>query len=259
MRPLHGHSDTLLASRQFRRLLVWSACAHVAIFLVMNVRLLSNRTVVPPAPVMVELVAPPAAGAPSKGAAAAPAPPKPKPERVVNLPKPKPEPPKPKAVEPPKPAPKPAAKPVPKPEPPKPAAPPEPTKSAAEVLAALRERVAARPGAEVPESAAAASAASAAGGGRFDPEMAAYHNRVKALLRSNWANGAFANDPSLRAEYVVRVDGGGGILSIELVRSSGNPFFDESAERAIKKSAPWPAPPRGAFELDVVFNPGGVA
>jgi TonB family protein len=244
----------LLASRQFRRLLVWSACAHVALFLLMNVRLLSNRTVIPPASVMVELVAPPASGAPSKGRAAAPAPAKPKPERVVNLPKPK-------AIEPPKPkeAAKPVVKPIPRPEPPKPAAPAEPTKSAAEVLASLRERMAARPGAEAPESATAAASASAAGGGRFDPEMAAYHNRIKALLRSNWANGAFANDPSLRAEYVVRVDGGGGILSIRMVRSSGNPFFDESAERAIEKSAPWPAPPRGELELDVVFNPGGVA
>ncbi len=229
---------------------------HVALFVLANLRQYANRTALtPPASVMVELVAPPSSAAPGRSPAVEPARPKPKPERVVNLPKPKPQPPKPKAVELPKPAPKPAAKPMPKPEVPKSEAPAEPTKSAAEVLAALRDRVSTRPDTETP----AAAAASAAAGGRFDPEMAAYHNRVKALLRSNWANGAFANDPSLKAQYLVRVDSGGGILSIDLVHSSGNPFFDESAERAIKKSAPWPAPPRGAFELDLVFNPGGVA
>ncbi len=259
MRPLHGQSETLLGSRQFRRLLLWSACAHVAIFALTNLRILSRTTaVIPPSPVMVELVAPPSAGGASKGAAAAPAPARPKPERVVNLPKPKPEPPKPKTA--PAPKPKPVAKPVPAPAPPKPAAPEAPTRSAAEVLAALRERVAAKPGAETDAAAIASSTGSGApSGGRFDPVMAAYHDRIKALLRSNWANAAFANDPSLRAHYLVRVDNAGGILSVDLVQSSGNPYFDESAERAIKKSAPWPAPPRGAFELDLVFNPGGVA
>ena len=258
MRPLHGQTDALLASPRFRRLLAWSACAHVALFVLANVRLHSSRTVMPPAAVMVQLVAPPSSGSP-KGAAGAVAPARPKPERVVNLPKPKAEPPKPKAVEKPKPTPAPVAKPAPKPEPPKAEAPPEPTKSAAEVLAALRERVGSKPGAETSDAEEASAAASAAAGGRFDVEMAAYNNRVKALLRSNWANAAFANDPTLKAQYLVRVDSGGGILSVELVRSSGNPYFDESAERAIKKSAPWPPPPRGAFELDLVFNPGGVA
>ncbi len=244
MKLLAGHGEALAYSREFRRLVAMSAGVHLLLAFVLAVRF-HPGVELQPTPVMVDLIASapaPAARAPTAAPAAKP---KPALEKVVVLPKDKPPPAKPK----PDPKPAPQAKPVPRPEPAKPEA---PAKTPEEILADLRSRVEAR-------AETAALPASAATGGRFDPEMAAYERRVLALLQSNWVGmRAFGSDPSLLARFVVRVDAVGAIVSVDLVRSSGNSYFDDSAERAIRKSAPLPAPPRPVI-LDVNFNPGGVA
>jgi TonB family protein len=250
VRALAGNTEALAASRDFRRLLAASAAAHALLALALGVRLHPQLDLAP-TPVMVDLIAPsqaPAA-APAAAAAAAAAKPKPVLEKVVVIPKERRVPPKPPAK------PKPEAKPAPEAKPvPKPPAPAAPTKSAEEILADLRSRVDARG-----EAAAAVPAAAGRTGGRFDPEMSAYERRVLALLQSNWVGlRAFGSDPSLLARYAVRVDGSGRIVSLDLLRSSGNSYFDDAAERAIRKSAPLPPPPRPVI-LDVNFNPGGVA
>jgi TonB family protein len=251
VKVLAEHAEGLAGSREFRRLLAGSAAAHALLALLLGVRFLPEMELAP-TPVMVDLIAPSQLAA-AVAPAAAPAKPKPALEKVVVLPKEKPQPPRPKAPEPPRAEPQAKPKPVPRPEPAKPE---PPAKSSEELLAELRSRVEAR-GESAPAVIAALRASQA---GRFDPEMAVYHRKVLALLQSNWVGvRAFGSDPSLEARFSVRVDGAGKILEVDLVRSSGNPFYDDSAERAIRKSAPLPAPPRGALVLDVRFQPGGVA
>jgi TonB family protein len=40
----------------------------------------------------------------------------------------------------------------------------------------------------------------------------------------------------------------------EIIRSSGNPFYDDNAKRAILKSSPLPAPPK-AGKRSIIFTP----
>jgi TonB family protein len=229
-------SETLLAEAEFRRLLGWSFAGHVGLAVVFSIGIGSRGPAVMPAPIMVDLIA------------AAPTPPAVKrpPKQTVDQPVVIPKRPKPVPKQAEKPAPKPKPEPAPKAEPVE-----EPAPSASEVLAQLRAKVG-------PDT-DTAPAARGASGGRVDPELAAYRKQVMLLLRSNWAGGRlFATQPGLEARYEVRLDPGGGVRAVALVRSSGNRYYDESAERAIHKSQPFPGPPRGSLTLEVTFQPTSV-
>jgi len=58
-------------------------------------------------------------------------------------------------------------------------------------------------------------------------------------------------------EIRVRLSAGGDVLGTRVVRRSGNPWYDESVERAIKKASPLPPPPE-ADEWLFVFRPEDV-
>jgi TonB family protein len=194
------------------------------------------------APIFVDLVT---AAALAPAPAVAPAPVREKPVVIPARPRPKP---KPEPVAKPKPVPKP----VPKPEKPEEPAPP----TAAQLLAKIREKVASTPSAARPATGATGSTGAR---GRFDPILAAYRRQVMVLLRSNWVGArAFASQPGLEVHYEVRVDGGGGVRSVSMLQASGNRYYDESAERAILKSAPFPSPPRGPLTLQLRFSPQDV-
>ena len=225
--------DSLLASDGFRRMFAFSAAAHVVGALVLTFGALPYSAPELPPPVFVEVVADPAPPPPArqrvKEPVVIPKQSKPKPKPVVKVaPKPKPKP-------------KPVAKPKPKPP------------SAAELMAQLRKNVDERePSDEEPARATPAAR------GRFDPIMAVYRRKVIALLQSNFTGArAFSSDPGLRARYEVRIDIVGGVRGVSLLSSSGNSYFDDSAERAIHKT-PFPAPPRGEVTLDIMFQPGSV-
>lgn len=211
-------SPTLLESRAFRRMLAVSAAAHAAlgVALVWSPRI--DARPLEPLPIYVEVVErvePPPAPA---------RPPRQVVEEVV-IPE------RPVAIREPPPAPA-----LPEPEP----------KSADEILAELRERL----GSPVPE------ATQASAPGRFDPELAAYRKQLKALLYANWAGArVFRTQGRFIAHFRVEVGADGSVRALELVRTSGNRHFDESAERAIWRVAPFPAPPRGAFTLTLTFDP----
>ncbi len=124
---------------------------------------------------------------------------------------------------------------------------PQPALSADQIMAQLREKIGS-PRPDVQQTAATP--------GRFDPELAAYRKQLKALLYANWAGARiFRSQGRLIAHFRVEVDAAGEVRSLELVRTSGNRHFDESAERAIWKIEPFPAPPRGAFTLTLTFDP----
>jgi len=221
--------NSLLASDGFRRMFAFSAAAHVVGALVLTFGALPYSAPELPPPVFVEVVADPAPPPPArqrvKEPVVIPKQSKPKPKPVVKV----------------APKPKPVAKPKPKPP------------SAAELMAQLRKNVDERePSDEEPARATPAAR------GRFDPIMAVYRRKVIALLQSNFTGArAFSSDPGLRARYEVRIDIVGGVRGVSLLSSSGNSYFDDSAERAIHKT-PFPAPPRGEVTLDIMFQPGSV-
>ncbi len=217
--------ENLLESEDFRRLLAWSAGGHLilALLLVFG-QVLRPASRIDASPVFVEVVA------------VAPQPPAPPPPRQVVkevvIPK------QPEKLPEPKPPPRRVEK---KPEPPPP--------SADQILAQLRQKVSDRPA----KTAAPASAAA----GRFDPEMAVYQKRIQSMLYANWAGARhFLGQGELVAHFEADVLASGQLRSVELVGSSGNRYFDESAERAIRRAAPFPEPPLGRrFTLTLTFDP----
>ncbi|MGP1356020.1 TonB family protein, partial [Roseicyclus sp.] len=48
------------------------------------------------------------------------------------------------------------------------------------------------------------------------------------------------------AVVTFRIDAGGGLASLGLARSSGNPALDEAALSIVRSAAPFPRPPAGA-------------
>lgn len=97
-------------------------------------------------------------------------------------------------------------------------------------------------------------------GSTIDPQLMAYYNIVKSKIKKNWIKGEYQG--TLRAHLVVTIDGMGNTLSVEVEKSSGNGSFDESARRAVKRSAPFPPPPASikdevlteGFEFDFFPN-----
>ena len=229
--------------REFRRLLAYSGIAHLALLLVFTFSPRPAGTALP-AVVRVDLVA--AAPATAKPAPAQPAA-KPKP------PKPK------KTVLPtqPRKAPKPKPKPVAEPKPvakPKPAA--EPQADYDDVMAQLRKQAGEVKGPAV--GAGAGSGLPSAGRGiPVSPEVMAWMRRAKVHVTRAWVLAPGFRTQSLTTEIRVRLNAGGQVLGTRVVRRSGNPWFDESVERAIKKASPLPPPPE-ADEWLFVFRPEDV-
>jgi outer membrane biosynthesis protein TonB len=230
-----------LERREFRRLLVVSALAHLALGLFLGFSP-GGEVVMPQGVIAVELVAAPAASAPVRAAPAPkpapPAPPPPPEPKQVVLPK-EPAPP---------PAPKPAAEAKPKPEP-KPAAPAS-EKDYADVLSELREEA----GDEAPAPAPAQTAQIGSPTGQpVPPEFLAWERKARIHIRQNWVvPPSFRNQP-LRTSITVELDAAGGVVGEpRIVKRSGNPWYDEGVVRSIQKASPLPAPPE-AGEWSFVF------
>jgi colicin import membrane protein len=186
-------------------------------------------------------------------------PPKPEPKKEAPKPPPKPEPPKPAPKpEPPKPAPTP--KPAPKPAEPKPAPPPPPPKpqptptqqSNRDALARIAQdelgTASAQPSAEVTATA--------------DEMSASFVALIQQTVVNYWTRPPSARN-GMECELEVRLIPTGEVVSVTLVRSSGNAAFDSSAINAVKKAGAFPELqklPSGEFErkfrrLNLIFRP----
>lgn len=202
-----------------------------------------------PAVVQVSLVSappqPPAARAAPKPAPPRPAPPKPPapapkpkaiPKKVVLPEKPAPIPEKPKKVEPKRP-------PEPEPEPQK-----EPL-DYEDALAALREEL----GEEEPTAAreSPAEQESSGLGQRVPEEVARWMQQTKVAVQRSWITPPEFLNRSLATLVRVRLDAGGQVVGTpEVIRSSGDPFWDDNTVRAIERASPLPPPPEpGAWEF----------
>lgn len=241
--------------RQYRRLVAVSAAAHVLLlaFLWMGPRPGTSTQL--PGVVRIDLVAALPGQAPT---AALPAPspakaaPVPKPEPPA---KPKPRPPKQKVLpEQPTAVPKPKSEPKPAPVEPKTSGKADAQADYDDLLAQLREEAGERPPVATPSH---GTGGGGGGGVVVSPEVLAWMRQAKMHVRQAWVLAPGFRAEPLVTEIAVRLDARGDVRNTEVVRRSGNPWFDESVERAIRKASPLPAPP----EADVwtfVFVPEDV-
>ncbi len=236
--------------REFRRLTTTSLVCHGVAFLIFIWDPIPRRLPAMPTVVEVQFVSLPDDAA----KAAAPV--------VVSKPKPKPPvakkvvlPAKPRPVVP---KPKPEPKPVPKKPEPKPEVKPEPTPEAGydDVLAQLRAthgETAIKP---KPQASPVEVAATGTVGAQISREEAAWRSRLRIHLRQSWVLAPGFRDESLSTQVSVRLDARGHVIGEPRVeRRSGNPWYDDSAIRAVRKARqPWPAPP-SADTYIIEFRP----
>ncbi|MHB8783426.1 MAG: energy transducer TonB [Desulfobacteria bacterium] len=119
----------------------------------------------------------------------------------------------------------------------------------------------------------ARSVARGAGGGggaqgtvRLSPELLDYFRRLEEIVRSSWVlPGALARDAAkLEVELRIVIEKDGRVSEERIERGSGNPYFDDSVRRAIRKASPLPVPPeqlRGGedhYEVGFRFHGGAM-
>ncbi|TSA00154.1 MAG: cell envelope integrity protein TolA [Deltaproteobacteria bacterium] len=147
----------------------------------------------------------------------------------------------------------------------------EERRSEAAARAAVRkvgERVAHR--IESPPPARSSGRETAGGGGgqgtvRVSPELLDYFRRLEERVRSSWVlPGTLVRDAGkLVVEMRIVIEKDGRVSEDRIGRGSGNLFFDESVQRAIRKASPLPIPPeqlRGGedhYEVGFRFHGGG--
>ena len=143
-------------------------------------------------------------------------------------------------------------------------------RSEAAARAAVRsvgERVAHR--IEAPPTARSEARGAAGGGGaqgtvRVSPEMLDYFRRLEEKVRSSWVlPGTLVREAAkLVVEMRIVIEKDGRVSEDRIERGSGNLYFDESVQRAIRKASPLPVPPeqlRGGedhYEVGFRFHGG---
>lgn len=252
MASVHG-GERDERQREFRRMVSWSAVAHVCLLGLAVVSPRSSSNFDATQVIAVDLVSLPA---PARAASRPP----PKAPGAPSVPAEKPPPPKPKQVVLPKNAerdpskPKPEPKPAPKETPPEPA----PEKDLDDLLAEMREDAGEDKPSETPPTTTAVAPTGVPNSGasvRVSPEVMAWMRKAKIHVRRAWVVPPGFRAEALETHVVVELDASGAVVgSPRVVRRSGNPWFDEGVVRGIEKSSPLPPPPR-AGEWDFVFLP----
>ena len=88
------------------------------------------------------------------------------------------------------------------------------------------------------------AAAAAPGGVAIAPELARWVRSTQQHVRSRWITPPEFLDRGLVTMLEVTLTSTGALLgSPQVVRGSGDPFFDDNAVRAVMRAAPLPAPP----------------
>lgn len=70
-----------------------------------------------------------------------------------------------------------------------------------------------------------------------------YISSVERHIRQNWSLPEWLSRKNLSAQIRVRFDESGNVISRQIVKSSGNPSFDEVVINTVQMSSPVPAPP----------------
>ena len=89
--------------------------------------------------------------------------------------------------------------------------------------------------------------------------LSALVDRIAAAVENNWRRPR-TSQSGLTVTISVKVARDGQVLSARVTHSSGDPFFDQSAELAVRKASPLPFPDNPEYyefinEFDFKFNP----
>ncbi len=100
-------------------------------------------------------------------------------------------------------------------------------------------------------------------GGRGGPgivkgiDFIAYQNRMLSTIKDNWAWVGQRTNLRVVVQFGIRENGE--IVGLKIVAPSGDPSYDESVLRALKKSSPLPAPPetyrKDFSDVELTFRP----
>jgi colicin import membrane protein len=71
----------------------------------------------------------------------------------------------------------------------------------------------------------------------------AYIGQIDRHVKKHWTLPEWLMDKDLKSQVLVKFDENGQILSAQLIKSSGNPSYDELTLDAVNKSSPFPTPP----------------
>jgi colicin import membrane protein len=107
------------------------------------------------------------------------------------------------------------------------------------------------------EGAAALGPGGRGGGIAKGMDFIIYQNRMLSTIKDNWAwVGGRSN---LRVVVRFNIKDSGEIAGLKIVQPSGDPSYDESVLRAVRKSSPLPAPPESVrkdfAEVEISFRP----
>ena len=110
-----------------------------------------------------------------------------------------------------------------------------------------------RPAQRKESPSAPAGLAGASGTARVPPEHLAYFRQLDDKVRSNWNVPALAvgEKEKLMVQIRIVIEIDGRVSQVRMEKTSGNPYFDDSVLRAIRKASPLPVPPeqlRGSEE-----------
>ncbi len=100
----------------------------------------------------------------------------------------------------------------------------------------------------------------AAGTARVAPEILAYARLLDEKVRANWTVPELAQVEAKKLMVQVRItiEKDGRVSNVRMERVSANPYFDDSVRRAIQKASPLPIPPEqlrgGEDHYDVGFR-----
>lgn len=73
--------------------------------------------------------------------------------------------------------------------------------------------------------------------------------QIDSSIKNNWTLPGWLLNKPLQARLKVRIDPFGRLLSTEIIKSSGNPTYDEFCVQAIGKSVPFPSVPERFVEI----------
>ena len=85
----------------------------------------------------------------------------------------------------------------------------------------------------------------ASGTARVAPEILAYARALDEKVRANWTVPELAEKvaKSLMVQVRITIEKDGSVSKVRMEKVSGNSYFDDSVERAIRKASPLPVPP----------------
>ena len=74
-----------------------------------------------------------------------------------------------------------------------------------------------------------------------DLDFLLYYRQVQQKIKDAWIYSSGSNDLTTAVDFAINPDGS--VAGVKIAKSSNNPTFDDSVVRAIRRAAPFPAPP----------------